>query len=81
MALLESPEVVGLNVNDGSFIDFTRRDQIASDQVAEPLGGKRLNLVIVGGHRSPYPPLFVRQRRNEQQRQDCDGAAHAAATA
>ncbi|MGV1823306.1 hypothetical protein [Agrobacterium vitis] len=43
-------EVVGMDIHDAPFINVTRRDMASSDQVAQPLGRIRVDLVVVGRH-------------------------------
>lgn len=50
MALPVSGKVVGLNIHDAPCIDMARRDQAGVDEVAQPLGGVRVEFVVVGSH-------------------------------
>jgi hypothetical protein len=55
VALIVAPEVVGLDFGDASLIDFSGGDQILGNQVAEPLGSERVNLVVIRAHASIFP--------------------------
>jgi hypothetical protein len=57
MALGESDEVGRSDVFDRSFINYTGGDAARLNEVAQPLGGVGVELVIVGGHAST-PPLW-----------------------
>jgi hypothetical protein len=50
MALRIAPEIAGSHVDDASLVDIAWRDVSGGDEVAEPLGGIRVDLVVVGGH-------------------------------
>lgn len=51
MALGEASEVNGSNIFNAPFIHFARRNVAGLDQVAQPLGGEGVYLVVVGSHR------------------------------
>jgi hypothetical protein len=53
VALREPLEVARLNVRDAPLVNLARRDVPGVDQVAEPLSGERVELVVVGGHARP----------------------------
>jgi hypothetical protein len=48
MALGVAVEVGGVNVEDVSVIDVARSDDAGGDEVAQPLSGIGLSLVVVG---------------------------------
>lgn len=50
VALGVAPEVVGSNIANIPFVHVARRDVPGSDQVAQPLRGIRIVLVVVGAH-------------------------------
>jgi hypothetical protein len=50
VALGVSAQVVGAHVGDAPLIDVARGDEPFADEIAEPLGRIRINLVVVGGH-------------------------------
>jgi hypothetical protein len=50
MALRVAPQIVGPHVDDGSLVDIAWCDVSGGDEVAEPLGGIGIDLVVVGGH-------------------------------
>lgn len=50
VALRESAQVAGVDILNTPFIHISRRDVAGFNQVAQPLGGCRVNLVVVGGH-------------------------------
>jgi hypothetical protein len=54
MALGESNKVICSNVDDGSFINLSRRDQIPRNQFPKPRGLLRVDLVVVGAHARPW---------------------------
>jgi hypothetical protein len=56
VGLREASNVIRLNLSNAAGIYFARRNVPRSDQVAEPLGGERLVLVVVGGHHLPALP-------------------------
>jgi hypothetical protein len=49
MALHVSAQVVGGDILDAPFVYVASRDQARRDQVAQPLGGLRVEFVVVGG--------------------------------
>jgi hypothetical protein len=53
MTLRVSGEIVGPDIDDGSFVNVAWRDVPGRDEVAEPLSGERIDLVVPGWHRSP----------------------------
>jgi hypothetical protein len=50
MALLESAQVGGVNIFNAPFVHHTRRDVPGVNEVAQPLGRIRIDLVVVNGH-------------------------------
>ena len=51
-------EVVGLDIDNAPFIDIARRDTAGGDQVAQPLRGVGIELVVVGpAHSRPSPVI------------------------
>jgi hypothetical protein len=50
VALGETAQVAWVDIFNTSFINIARRDVPGFNQVAQPLGGRRVNLVVVGGH-------------------------------
>jgi hypothetical protein len=48
VALGIAGEVAGAHVNDASLVNVSRRDCAGGDEVAEPLSGIGINLVVVG---------------------------------
>lgn len=50
MALGIAAQVVGLNVGDRSFVNVSRGDMSAVNEVAEPGGGLWVEFIVVGGH-------------------------------
>jgi len=50
MGLLVSRQVAGPHVNDASLVNVSRCDVSSGDEVAEPLGGIGIDLVVIGGH-------------------------------
>jgi hypothetical protein len=64
MALCVASKVIGVNVLYAAFIDVAGRDVAGGNEVAEPLGRVRVDLVVVGRHtvnppapdtESPFP--------------------------
>jgi hypothetical protein len=51
MALRESAQVFGSNINDAPGVDFAWRDMAGGDQVAQPLRGVRVDFVVVSARR------------------------------
>jgi hypothetical protein len=58
MTLGESGEVIGLHFLDRSLVHFARRDQPSCDEIAEPLGCERVELVVVGGAHFTLPCAY-----------------------
>lgn len=54
MALGEPEQVTGLDILDTPFIHDTGGNQARRDQVAQPLRGVGINLVVIRGHASPH---------------------------
>src|ERR1700721_359955 len=52
MATVKSGNIAGFNFRDGPLIDFSRRNQIGADQLAEPCGDLRIVFVVVRSHKS-----------------------------
>jgi hypothetical protein len=50
VALGEGSEFTGFDVTDVSLVDDALRDQISSDQLAQPLDIEAVVLVVVDGH-------------------------------
>jgi len=48
VALRVAAQVVGLDIDDGSLVDITGRDVSGADEVAQPLSGIGVDLVVVG---------------------------------
>lgn len=53
MALGEPAQVVGLDIKDGSFINFPRRNKVEHDQTPQPFRRERFIFVVVGSHFRP----------------------------
>lgn len=43
-------EVIGVDIFNAPFVNITRGDVARSDEIAQPLGRKLVNLVVVGSH-------------------------------
>lgn len=54
MGLCVAAEVVGPHVNDASLVNVSWGDVPFFNEVAEPLRGIRINLVVVGGHSDAF---------------------------
>jgi len=54
MALGVAAEIVGSHVNNASLVNVAWRDVSGVDEVAEPLGGIGVNLVVVCGHAGSF---------------------------
>jgi hypothetical protein len=52
-------EVIGTDINDAPFINITWCDMAGGNQVAKPLRGEWVNLVVVGCHFAPCPNGMV----------------------
>ncbi|GEM_PF-2785919 len=50
MTLGKLPDISGVNILDAPFVHHPGRDVPGSDEVAQPLGRIRVDLVVVGGH-------------------------------
>ncbi|CVI15273.1 hypothetical protein AGR4A_Cc190053 [Agrobacterium tumefaciens str. B6] len=50
MALRVALEVIRLDINDAPFVNIARRDEVLCYEVAKPLGGVWVDLVVIGGH-------------------------------
>ncbi len=72
MALIEAPDFLRTNFLDGTRVDFTGGNSSSCDEPADPVGGKRIEFVVVdtrhtrprselesGGHRLAETVLFV----------------------
>lgn len=57
MTLAVSSEVIGAHFLDAAVIDMARGDQAGGNEVAQPLGGKRIVFVVVGSHENNPRPL------------------------
>ena len=55
MGLAVAPEIVGPHVNDASLVNVAWCDLTGFDEVAEPLCGIGVDLVVVGGHLGIFP--------------------------
>ena len=53
VALREGFEVIGPHVKNTALVNFSAGDKIGGNEVAEPLCGIGVNLVVVGGHSVP----------------------------
>jgi hypothetical protein len=53
MALRVPSQVIGLHLGNAAGIDHAERDVAAGDQIAQPLRGKRIDLVVVRCHGLP----------------------------
>ena len=50
MAAVVSRKVIGAHLHDAPFIHIARHDVPGGDQVPQPFGGERVDLVVVGDH-------------------------------
>jgi hypothetical protein len=50
MALVVSPEIVGSDFKNGSFIDVPRCDKPSVYEISQPLSRERIELVVIGAH-------------------------------
>jgi hypothetical protein len=55
VALDVADKIVGPDVDNASFVDVSGRDVSGGDEVSEPCGGIRIDLVVIGGHLIPTP--------------------------
>jgi hypothetical protein len=70
VALREAVQVSRSDIFNTSLINFSRCDVAGGDQVAQPLRGKRIDLVVVGIHagfliRAPLCQSFFSFRRRQ----------------
>ena len=56
MALCVAFEVVGSNISYVAFVNVAGRDVAVQDQTAQPFGGVRVVLVVIGGHGNTLSP-------------------------
>jgi hypothetical protein len=75
MALGISAQVVGLDFDDGAFINFSVRDVTAANQLAQPCSGKTVVLVVIGDHcalpddpHSQHLAVMIVARQNQRLR-------------
>jgi hypothetical protein len=77
MALTIPGKVGWSDVLDASLIHVSRRDHALAYQVPQPVGGERIDLVIVGGHTAPsacsylvpqFPQPIVQEERTKSQK-------------
>ncbi|WP_260431972.1 hypothetical protein [Burkholderia stagnalis] len=57
MALAVSAQVIRLDILDTPFVDVAGRYVTGGDQVAQPLRGVRIDLVVVGAHAGPIQAI------------------------
>jgi hypothetical protein len=55
MALDVAAQIVGSDIDDGTLVNVAWRDESCSDEVAEPLRGEGVNLVVVRSHTYRLP--------------------------
>ena len=53
MALNIAPEIVRRHLGDAALIHVAGSDMTRSNEVAQPLGGERIDLVVIGCQRAP----------------------------
>ena len=55
MTLRVTVQIVGAHVCNGSFVNIAWRDQTGGNEVAQPLCGVGVDLVVVGAHSAATP--------------------------
>lgn len=61
--LREAAEVIGGHLDDAALVHLARRHQAAPDQLPQPSGGRRVELVVVGPCGHPFGLSGVPNRR------------------
>jgi hypothetical protein len=56
VALGITSQIVWPHVGDASLVDFAWGDEPCADEIAEPLGGIGIDLVVIGGHAGSFKP-------------------------
>ena len=57
MALVVGGEIVGTDILYAPFVYVARRDMAGFDQLTQPRGGERVDLVVIGGHPNDPSPV------------------------